>query len=63
VRTKETEKMILEKIYNHAPVWVQNVMCSVKGWTVDRKRFSKGFLEERFFVACRCREYDTENMV
>ena len=55
--------MIFEKIYNHAPVWVQNVMCSVKGWTVDRKRFSKGFLEERFFVACRCREYDTENMV
>ena len=38
--------MILEKIYNHAPVWLQNVMCSVKGWTIDRKRFSKGFLDE-----------------
>lgn len=38
--------MILEKIYNHAPIWVQNVMCSVKGWTIDRKRFSKGFLAE-----------------
>lgn len=38
--------MILEKIYNCAPVWVQNVMCSVKGWTIDRKRYSSGFHRE-----------------
>ena len=38
--------MMLQKIYDHAPVWAQNVMCSVKGWTIDRKRFSKGFLRE-----------------
>ena len=38
--------MMLQKIYDRAPVWAQNVMCSVKGWTIDRKRFSKGFLRE-----------------
>lgn len=38
--------MILEKIYNCAPVWMQNVMCSVKGWTIGRKRYSKGFHRE-----------------
>ena len=37
---------LLEKVYNHAPIWVQNVMCSVKGWTIDRKRYSKDFLNE-----------------
>lgn len=26
--------MTLENIYNHAPIWMQNVMCSVKGWTI-----------------------------
>ena len=38
--------MLLQKIYDHAPIWVQNVMCSVKGWMIDRKRFSKDFLRE-----------------
>lgn len=37
---------MIEAIYNHSPVLVQNVMCSVKGWLIDRKRFSKGFLRE-----------------
>lgn len=39
-------KKLLEKIYGHLPVWAQNVMCSVKGWTIDRKRFSKVFFKE-----------------
>ena len=38
--------MILEKIYNYAPVWMQKVMCTVKGWTVQRRRYAKGFFCE-----------------
>ena len=39
-------EMLLQKIYDLAPIWVQNVMCSVKGWMIVRKRFSKDFLRE-----------------
>ena len=39
-------EMLLQKIYDLAPIWVQNVMCSVKGWMIVRKRFSKDFLCE-----------------
>lgn len=53
--------MTLEKIYNHAPIWVQNVMCSVKGWTIARKRYSKGFLRELKRVERR--EDDPEKML
>lgn len=38
--------MWLEKIYNLMPVWGQNVMCTVKGWTVQRRRYAKGFFRE-----------------
>lgn len=38
--------MILEKIYNLMPVWGQNVMCTVKGWSVQRRRYGKGFFRE-----------------
>lgn len=37
---------MIEAIYNHSPIFVQNIMCSVKGWLIDRKRFSNGFLRE-----------------
>lgn len=37
---------MLECIYNRAPVWVQNLMCSVKGWLLQRRRFGKGFFTE-----------------
>ena len=38
--------MILETIYNHAPVWMQNLMCSVKGWQIQRRRYGSGFFHE-----------------
>ena len=53
--------MTLENIYNHAPIWVQNVMCSVKGWTIARKRYSKGFLRE--LKRMERREDDPEKML
>ncbi len=31
------------KIYNHLPVWGQNVVCSVKGAAIARKRYSPYF--------------------
>lgn len=38
--------MGLEKIYDNAPVWVQNAMCSMKGWRIKKRRYGKGFYEE-----------------
>lgn len=38
--------MILEKIYNSAPIRLQNVMCSVKGWLVCRRRYNKDFFAQ-----------------
>lgn len=36
----------LEKIYNISPVWMQNLMCSSKGYLIKRRRFGKGFEKE-----------------
>ena len=38
--------MGLQKIYDKAPVWLQNVMCSVQGWKICRRRYNKGFYTE-----------------
>ncbi len=37
---------MMENIYNVAPVWLQNVMCSVKGWLVSRRRYNKDFFDQ-----------------
>lgn len=37
---------MIEQIYDHAPVWVQNLMCSVKGWIISRRRYGQGFYKE-----------------
>ena len=34
---------VLQKIYDHSPVFFQNIMCSVKGWTLARQRYGKDF--------------------
>ena len=52
---------MLETIYNHSPIFVQNVMCSAKGWLIDRKRFSKGFLRE--LRRMEARQDDPEEML
>ncbi len=33
----------LQTIYEHAPVWLQNLMCLVKGGTIVRRRYGKEF--------------------
>lgn len=38
--------MELQKIYNIVPVWVQNLMCSVKGRAICRRRYNKDFYSE-----------------
>lgn len=38
--------MLLEKLYNYSPAWMQNIMCSVKGWLLQKRRFGKGFFRE-----------------
>lgn len=38
--------MGLQGIYDKAPVWVQNLMCSVKGAFIKRRRYGKQFYEE-----------------
>ncbi len=37
---------MLESVYNHAPIWMQNVMCSLKGWQICRRRYGSGFYKE-----------------
>lgn len=37
---------IIDKLYNSSPVCIQNLMCSVKGWLIKRRRYNKNFLEE-----------------
>ncbi len=34
---------VLQTIYDHAPVFFQNIMCSVKGWAIYRRRYGKDF--------------------
>ena len=38
--------MDLNRIYDKTPVWVQNLMCSAKGWLIKRRRYGKQFYEE-----------------
>lgn len=33
------------EIYNIFPVWVQNIICSVEGWRINRSRYDKNFIE------------------
>lgn len=34
---------LLEKIYDNSPVFIQNIMCSAKGWFIVRRRYNKDF--------------------
>lgn len=38
--------MGIQSIYDKTPVWVQNLMCSVKGGVIKRRRYGKQFYEE-----------------
>ncbi len=51
-------KMNLETIYNHAPIWVQNLMCSFKGWLIYRRRYASGFF--RALNLLKDRQIDSE---
>lgn len=46
---------IFEKIYDHSPIFFQNIMVSVKGYCNNRVRYGKTYEEYRKFL----REYDT----
>ena len=37
---------LLTKLYDSSPVFVQNMMCSLKGWTIKRRRYNSGFFNE-----------------
>lgn len=37
---------MLQQFYDKAPVWVQNLMCSVKGWVIKRRRYGEQFYSE-----------------
>lgn len=39
---------ISEKIYDNSPVWIQNAMCSIKGWLIKRRRYNKSFYKELY---------------
>jgi len=44
-----------EKIYDHSPIFFQNLMVSVKGYLNNRERYGKAYDEYRVFL----RDYDT----
>ncbi len=37
---------MLQHMYDRAPIWAQNVMCSVKGWIIKRRRYGLQFFSE-----------------
>ena len=37
---------MIHKIYDKAPVWIQNVMCSAQGFVIHNRRFNKNFFCE-----------------
>lgn len=53
--------LLLEKVYNFAPVWIQNVMCTIKGWAVQRRRYARGFFRE--LERLEARKDDSEEML
>lgn len=40
---------IIEKIYDISPIWVQNIMCSVRGYLNNRSRYGEKYWEYRKF--------------
>ncbi len=38
--------MNLQGLYDKTPVWVQDIMCSVKGYLIKRRRYGKQFYKE-----------------
>lgn len=37
---------VLTQLYDSSPVFVQNLMCSLKGWTIKRRRYNADFYKE-----------------
>lgn len=37
---------LLDIVYKYTPIWFQNLMCSVKGWMIQRRRYNKNFYVE-----------------
>ena len=35
--------MELMDIYNHSPIWIQNILTTIKGYSLKRRRFSKEY--------------------
>ncbi len=50
--------MLQEKIYNISPVWLQNLMCSAKGYLIHRRRYNKDFLS--FLDQFEAHKYQTD---
>lgn len=49
---------VLDRIYDTSPAFFQNIMCSVKGWLIQRRRFNDQFFEE--LKKYKDRDYDPE---
>lgn len=41
---------ILEKIYDHSPIFFQNIMCSVAGYVRNRTRYGEAYWKHRQFL-------------
>lgn len=45
----------LQAVYDHVPIFMQNLMCSVSGWTKYRQRYGTEYRKAREF----CAEFDS----
>lgn len=41
--------VMMQKIYDKSPVFIQNLMCSGQGWLIKRRRYNKAFYKELDF--------------
>ena len=44
--------MGFQKIYDISPVWAQNLMCTLQGWKICRRRYNKDFYTELTRYEC-----------
>src|SRR6185436_14879823 len=58
-----------QALYDHAPVWVQNELCTVWGRRLERERYGPGFdrslaewTARRGWTEARLREYQRERL-
>ena len=43
---KGKEEVNLQRLYEKAPYWIQNLAVDLKGWAICKRRYNRHFYEE-----------------